>query len=120
VVIKKRYEPHCPLPGCSGGRQGRLYRTTADEVHLTPEVLERQEDKVFVYRCNHCGFVWFQTPSSRPGFDPIPAGWWDSVMWPGVFQQASLDLEIREENTRSFWEKRSSKLKNRRAKRRGH
>jgi hypothetical protein len=115
MATKKKYEPHCPAQDCTGGREGHLHAATAEDVRLTPEVLARQADKVSIYLCDKCGFVWFQKPSSRPGFDPAPAGWWDNVRWPHVFHSAPFDLEIREENTRSFWEKHFSKLKKRRA-----
>ncbi len=50
-----RFKPRCPSRDCSGGD---LKQVTAGQVHL-----DRRGDKDAIYRCSHCGLVWFQRSS---------------------------------------------------------
>ena len=113
---RKKYEPHCPAQNCIGGYEERLHQISAEAAHLTPEVLKRREDKSSIYRCSYCGFVWFQKSSTRPGLDPTPAGKWDSPQRPGEFYALPITFEIREQNTRAFWDEHFDKLRKSRAK----
>lgn len=114
MPVRKKYEPHCPASNCGGGYKERLRAITAEGAHLTPEVLKRRKDRSSIYRCSYCGFVWFQKSNSRRGFNPIPAGKWDSPQRPNEFYELPVTFQIREENTSRFWEIYFEKLQRRR------
>ena len=91
-----RYRPRCRLIACSGGGPGSLKKVTAEQVHLTPAVLERRGETNAIYRCWYCGFVWFQKSSDRVGLDPVPAGHYDNPAFaPNRFEPVPLEFPIR-------------------------
>jgi hypothetical protein len=109
----KTYQPHCPAYDCSGGYESRLHPVTADAVHITPDILALKETEDVIFRCNYCGFVWFQKSSFHKGFNPTPAGFYDSIHGRDKFVPAE-DYKIRDENTSDYWnERRQRKLKRR-------
>jgi len=110
----KSYEPHCPAVDCNGGDRDRLYKTSAESVEMPPDILERQGELDVIYRCNYCGFVWFQSSGSAAGFDPTPAGFYDHFMAPGVFTPLLRSHQIREENTSAYWRRRQEKSRSQR------
>jgi hypothetical protein len=111
----KRYEPHCPSTQCSGGYSHRLGKTSAESVEMPPDMLARREGTDLIYRCSYCGFVWFQSSASYPGFDPTPAGFYDNFMAPSEFVPVPQTYRIREENTSNYWrEKQERRLKRKR------
>lgn len=116
--VRKIYEPHCPAADCGGGYAGRLHSVTAEAVHLPPDILERRGPNDSIYTCSYCQFIWFQRSSSRAGFDPTPAGYYDNFRWPNEFHAVAKSFRIRRENTRAFWEEYSEKLRERRERRR--
>lgn len=93
---RKTYEPHCPASDCSGGHRAKLHPVKVETVPIPAEVLRRRGESDSVYRCSYCQFVWFQS-SSPPGFDLIPAGFYDNFRWPGEFKAAPEDYKVREE-----------------------
>jgi len=113
MARRKKYEPHCPAWDCQGGHEARLYPITAEAVRLTAEVLKRRRGESSVYRCNYCGFIWLQSPRSPVGFDPTPAGKLDSQS--GRFEELPITFEIREGNTRAYWNAHFEKLRKKRA-----
>lgn len=112
---KKIYDPHCPSPSkCDGGTGSRLYKTDAAAVHLTPDVLQRKGFDDEVWRCSYCGFVWFQNPENKAGFEATPVGHYDTGKPPAEgFTPVPDDFGIREMNTRAYWAAREAKLRKR-------
>lgn len=109
---RKTYEPHCPANDCSGGHAPRLHKVSAENVKITQEVLSRKKTEDEIYRCNYCGFVWFQSSSSRPGFDPTPAGFYGDFSNPDIFVAVAENYEIRRTNTPWYWtELRNKQMK---------
>jgi hypothetical protein len=105
----KKYQPHCPARNCSGGHGSRLHQVTAGKVNITQEVLSRRKSSDVIYRCSYCGFVWFQSSTSFPGFNPTPAGFYDNFQNPNVFIPIPEFYPIRDENTAEYWANRREK-----------
>jgi len=111
----KTYQPHCPADDCTGGHASRLHPVTAEAVHITSDILVRKQPRDKIFRCNYCGFVWFQSSSSPPGFNPTPAGLYGTSSNPDKFTPVSEQFKIRQENTPHYWNKpRQQRLKRRR------
>lgn len=80
---QKQYKPRCPARDCSGGVESRLHRVKADTIELTSGVHARKKEEHVLYRCNYCGFVWFQrrgeagvlTLPARVFAVRLPLGW---------------------------------------------
>ena len=67
----------------------------------------------FYWLFGYCGFVWFQKNSSYTGFNPTPAGFYDSIHGRDKLVPAQ-DFKIRDENLSAYWnERRQRKLKRR-------
>ena len=98
-----KYRPRCPSSDCSGGLPPRK-ATDAEQAHLTPEVLERRREGDATFRCPHCGFVWFQKSSDPIGFDPIPAGLYDSMVAHNRFVPVPINFGIRPDHKPSYSE----------------
>jgi hypothetical protein len=94
----KKYKPHCPAPNCRGGYEHRLKKVEGMPEWIPPEILKLKKETEQLYRCNYCGFVWFQDNSKQKGFDPKPLGFFDSIFSPG-FVLVDKSYRIRKENT---------------------
>jgi hypothetical protein len=70
------------------------------------------------WQCGYCGFIWFQPSGMKPGFEAVPAGWWENFRWPEGFHGVPSNYPIREQNTREYWDAYSEKLRRRRERRR--
>jgi hypothetical protein len=86
----------------------------AENVKVPLEILSRKGPSDVIYRCSYCGFVWFQRSSSYPGYDPIPAGFYNDFRNPDAFSPVPEDYRVREENTPIYWDRKREQYKKRR------
>ena len=115
MATRIHYQPHCPAQDCNGGDAAKL-RPVAEpsNVQLTDEALLRKKNGMSIWRCLHCGLVWFQSNVSRPGFEPTPGGFYNSFIKPGEFFIVPLSYPIRSENQSWYWQQQKEKRKKRR------
>ena len=102
-VIWLLYEPHCPSPACAGGGKNKLHRIKGNPGWLPPEVYALTKEDEILYRCAHCGLVWLQEASKRPGVDAYPVGIYDDLDHPGEYVFIKGNYRIREQNTTRYW-----------------
>jgi hypothetical protein len=75
------------------------------DVKLPADILSARPPLSQIWRCSHCGFVWFQESNAYPGFAPMPVGYYDH-MGSGLFTPVRSDFHVRRENTKAFWQER--------------
>ncbi len=97
------YEPHCPSPTCMGGDKNKLYHMREKPGWLPPEVWNLRKEDEILYRCSHCGLVWFQPTFMRPGLDANPIGYYDDFDYPREFISLEVKHRIREQSTSRYW-----------------
>ena len=107
---RKRYEPCCPSETCTANGSYLYQVKEPGSVQLSEKVLERREPGYLIYRCRYCGFVWFQSSVCRPGFDPVPAGYYDSLGKLNVFLPVPVTYPIKEQNTQRYWDEYNNRL----------
>ena len=98
----KKYIPHCPNPSCTGGNEDRLKKVEGMPAWIPLEIFKNKKKAEQLYRCNYCGFVWFQDNSKQKAFDPRPLGFFDSMLSSG-FVLVDNSYRIRKENTTSYY-----------------
>jgi hypothetical protein len=102
-MLSKRYEPHCPSRTCAGGCKNKLHRISGKPNWLNREVWAKKKGEESLYRCGHCGLVWFQESSKRLGLDARPVGYYDDLEHPWEFVSLKHRYRIREQNTSRYW-----------------
>jgi len=102
-MLPKGYEPHCPSRTCTGGHKNKLHRIRGDPIWLTREVWAKKKGEESLYRCVHCGLVWFQASSKRLGLDARPVGYYDDFEHPWEFVPLKHSCRVREQNTSRYW-----------------
>ena len=102
-MLSKRYEPHCPSRTCTAGHKSKLYRIRGSPSWLSREAWAKKKTGESLYRCAHCGLVWFQENSKRLGLDARPVGYYDDVEHPWEFVSLEHGYRIREQNTSRYW-----------------
>jgi len=103
AMLLKRYEPHCPSRTCTGGHKGKLFRIRGSPNWLRREVWAKKKEGENLWRCGHCGFVWFQESSKKLGLDARPVGYYDDLEHPWEFVSLKHRYRIREQNTSHYW-----------------
>lgn len=103
MLCPMRYEPRCPSPTCTGRDRNKLSYVRGKPNWLPLEDWMKKRDDEILYRCIHCGLVWFQERSKRPGLDARPIGYYDDFQHPWEFVSLKDRYKIREQNTSRYW-----------------
>ena len=101
---RKVYEPRCPA-SCGSVTNQMYWVSDPADVKLPADILSGRPPLYQIWRCSHCGFVWFQESNAYPGFAPMPVGYYDH-MGSGLFAPVRSDFHVRPENTEAFWQER--------------
>jgi hypothetical protein len=99
MSLAKKFQPHCPALGCSGGHADRLHEVSLEQIEIPQVILARKRDTDNqIWRCSYCGLVWLQKSTSRPGFDPLPLGYYTNLEFAPVYNA----FKIREGNKANY------------------
>jgi len=91
---RKKYMPECPAQDCTGGDSNRLYRVSADSVHVPDQHRSPEKNGFLLYRCSYCGFLWYQDPLGVD-LNPIPVGFYNNFTKPNEFFAVGRDYPLK-------------------------